>query len=539
MGKKNRKNHSPGTPPSPGQLKDSTSPGKKEALPPGKNARPSSAAADSGKPLNASSAFAAQESPRGENRQAGKSAGKIGKNVSPTQKESSSAETVSHRPPLKGLPVRKKAEKLTGARQSKVNPKVQTLLQHEQHKRNIVKIFLIVTAVMTVLFLIYFLQDQFARTGRHNKAIQARLAKLEENERRMFSVNGYEQERAARDGIRLAEAVLALDYRGQIAEMEKKIKQYNEILETSFPVLAAPGEEGSGFIAKSAMLDMVHIPAGEFYMGQRQNEPGGLNEDELPRRKITIANQFWIARTEVSVWQMRKLIPGYKMELWGGYTLDGLSQPAGSVKWHTAALFCQKLTELERAAGRIPEHYEYRLPSEAEWEYACRAGTESTYYWGNSFGNEGAVYANSLDKRSALKFGWQEGPDMAQNDRHYVSAPAGSYKPNAFGLYDMSGNLWEWCYDWYDPNAYKDHITPRKSPVQLRPVSVAYTQYRPFDASTYDIETPCKVIRGGSWGNLPEDLRSAKRDFMPPEQANTGVGFRPVLAPVIPTKTRN
>ena len=82
-------------------------------------------------------------------------------------------------------------------------------------------------------------------------------------------------------------------------------------------------------------------------MGQRQNEPGGLNEDELPRRKITIANQFWIARTEVSVWQMRKLIPGYKMELWGGYTLDGLSQPAGSVKWHTAALFCQKLTELE------------------------------------------------------------------------------------------------------------------------------------------------------------------------------------------------
>lgn len=431
-------------------------------------------------------------------------------------------------------------EKVTGIRQSKVNPKTEALMQHEKHKRRIVVIFLVVAGVMGCVFLIYYCMNQYEKARARDKRANIQLERLATIERKIEEESDYLRERAARDAIRIAEGIIRMDYRRFATEMEEKIKKYEDILESSFPVLMPPDQPGVNFIAKSAMLDMVHIPAGEFYMGRHDNEAGGA--DELPRRKITLPYQFWIARTEITNWQMRKLVPGFRMKEWDrNHPIDGLNQPAGGVKYHNAELYCQKLTELERQAGKIPDHYEYRLPTEAEWEYACRGGTETIYFWGNEFGETGGAYANSLDLRAANIFGWSKGEDMNKNDGYVVSAPAGSFKPNPFGLHDMSGNLWEWCYDWYAPDAYNDSVTPSRSPLQNKPVSVGYKIMRPWDAGSYTIDTTAKVIRGGSWGNLPQDLRSAKRDFMPPQEENIGVGFRPVLAPkpTIPSKTEN
>jgi formylglycine-generating enzyme required for sulfatase activity len=166
------------------------------------------------------------------------------------------------------------------------------------------------------------------------------------------------------------------------------------------------------------------------------------------------------------------------------------------VSWNDAVEFCEQLSEMpeEKRAGRV-----YRLPTEAEWEYACRGGASSSkpFSFGDSLSSTQANFDGNYPYGGADK-----GPYLARTTR------VGSYEANAFGLYDMHGNVWEWCADWYDQNYYKD--SPRNDPKG------------PATSTS-------RVLRGGSWLDVGRVCRAAFRYDFEPGDRNFIIGFRVVL----------
>jgi formylglycine-generating enzyme required for sulfatase activity/uncharacterized protein YbaR (Trm112 family) len=395
--------------------------------------------------------------------------------------------------------------------------------QNEAHKFRLAKTTALILLITFSLFLLYLLYEHIERKIVHEKEINTIAMKISDCRKIISSSDAYESAKAAFAALCYIETIKMIDWNNN-SEWEGRKDFFMKVIEEE-----STPESNKTFISGSIPLDMVNIPQGVFAMGSTVKDKRA-EEDELPQRNVIINYEFWISRTEVSNMQFKFAYPNHRVEDWAEEKLDELFQPAVMMDWHMAMSFCRFLNEKELKAGRIPESYEYRLPTEVEWEYAARAGTTNIFFWGDKFGDEGAKFANTFDIRTSRIHKWRTEKEMASNDAYVASAAVGSFKPNAFGLFDTCGNVWEWCWDWYNPRAYKE--LDLISPIQTQPVSCDLEMLGTFDRP-YTVEGTSKVIRGGSWGNLPSSCRSGNRDSSVPEKKNNGIGFRVVLAPKI------
>ena len=237
-------------------------------------------------------------------------------------------------------------------------------------------------------------------------------------------------------------------------------------------------------------LHMVAISPGTFVMGANDGA-----DDEKPAHPVTLTKPFWIGRYEVTQAQYQAVTAKNQSHVQGDKAPDAPQRPVETVSWDDAMALCKWLTANEQAAGRVPEGYQYRLPTEAEWEYCCRAGTTTPWHTGASL-EPGQANFGGVRKNEALP--------------HGQTAPVGSYPANAWGLHDMHGNVWEWCLDSYGP-------------------------YVPASVDPFVTGGASRVIRGGSWFSIfsATYCRSAIRNYSSPGGAGYDVGFRVVLAPVL------
>jgi len=244
----------------------------------------------------------------------------------------------------------------------------------------------------------------------------------------------------------------------------------------------------------------VWVPEGCFSMGSPPDE-GGKDPDEGPVHKVCL-DGFWMARSEVTNRQYRRFDPHHESKAVNGESLDGDDRPVVHVSWHDARAFARWLSQHDGGAVT------FRLPTEAEWEYACRAGSTTARFWGAD-PDQACRFANVYDQTSKARngFAW---PAHDCDDGYAVTSPAGSFAPNAFGLYDMLGNVWEWCEDTYNDHAYETHAA--RNPI--------YTASGPF-----------RVNRGGAWNDIARSVRCAVRERLDPAFGNPYVGFRLVWTP--------
>jgi formylglycine-generating enzyme required for sulfatase activity len=264
--------------------------------------------------------------------------------------------------------------------------------------------------------------------------------------------------------------------RQRLAAVEAAKQKAEEELvaaKTDLEKMSGP-KEGQAWIIPDLGLVLEPIPTGRFPMGSAN----GIS-DEKPVTQVKFTQPFWLGKMEVTQGEWEAMM-GSNPSL---FKNAGLRAPVENVSYDDVLAFCQKLTTRERAAGRLPEGYEYTLPTEAQWEYACRAGTTGDY-------------AGSLDA-----MGWYDG-----GTTHAV----GQNQANAWGLYDMHGNVWEWCLDWYGTYPGGTVTDPTGAPSGSN-----------------------RVNRGGSWFNSPPSCRSASRGRNTPGYRNFSLGFRLALAPQV------
>ncbi len=293
-------------------------------------------------------------------------------------------------------------------------------------------------------------------------------------------------------------------------------------------------------VTNSLGMQLVSIPAGEFTMGNHEStdrlqsdfpayEPERMTQlvDELPVHRVRISRPFYFGQHQVTIGQFAEFVRAtdYQTEAerdgTGGYGYSpelgdfegrkpqyswrnvGFPQaedhPVVNLSWHDAQSFCRWLSGHE---NRI-----YRLPTEAEWEYACRAGTTSRYHSGDEPETLVEV-ANLFDAQGARALPAWSRYALAADDGFSFTAPVGSFRPNAFGLCDMHGNVWEWCHDWYSDSYYAG--------------SASVDPMGPPSGRT-------RVRRGGAWHSWPLYVRSSFRNFNTPESRYLNLGLRVVM----------
>lgn len=275
-----------------------------------------------------------------------------------------------------------------------------------------------------------------------------------------------------------------------IAELEYSVQAFDEILNDE------------------TNLKIIIIPGGSFMMGAPEDELGSY-DDEKPKHPVTVSS-FAIGQTLITQdqWKMISSLPKIKLKLNPSPSFhSGSDLPVERVNWFEAVEFCDRLTRLTRKP--------YRLPSEAEWEYACRAGTTSAFNIGPTIATDFANYRGVDDVRAEITYFGNYG-DAPNGIYRGKTTDVSSFPPNQNSLYDMHGNVWEWCSDHWHPS-YEN--APIDGSVWLNQES--------------DEDADC-VLRGGSWFNSPHDCRSAIRNFNTPGNRDGTVGFR-VLLPLSPS----
>jgi len=246
--------------------------------------------------------------------------------------------------------------------------------------------------------------------------------------------------------------------------------------------------------------NMVPIPAGSFLMGANTmtGAPYYPLASERPVHQVTISRPFWIGKYEVTQAEYLAVTNHNPSHFQGASYPNSGNRPVDSVTWNDAMAYCAALTTLEAAAGRLPAGYQYRLPTEAEWEYCCRAGTTTEYHYGNTLVCAQANFWYSNHTTSHCLVG--------------NTIVVGSYTANAWGLHDMHGNVWELCLDWWNGGAN----------YPAGPITDPYVT-----------SGPIRVFRGGGWLGVSNVCRSAFREGNFPTYTNDNLGFRVVLAPVL------
>ncbi len=250
---------------------------------------------------------------------------------------------------------------------------------------------------------------------------------------------------------------------------------------------------GQGVVGQG--LNMVRIQPGTFQMGSLEPldvAPFYNQPNAQPVHAVTITLPFWMGKYEVTQAEYQALM-GSNPSVW-----IGAQHPVNNVDWNDSVAYCAALTAVESAAGRVPAGYQYRLPTEAEWEYACRAGGATEFSHGQTLVCSQANFYFSTD--SVMFCGINS------------IVAVGSYAPNGFGLHDVHGNVQEWCLDAWDGSAN----------YPASPVSDPWVS-----------SGPLRVLRGGHDQVSSVYCRSAYRQTGQPSRENSTMGFRVVLAPVL------
>ncbi len=308
-----------------------------------------------------------------------------------------------------------------------------------------------------------------------------------------------------------------------------------EVAPTTAAIAAMKTVKSKEWTVPTLAMKMKRIPAGTFKMGSPASEK--LRHDDEKLHNVTISKPFYMGVYEVTQAQFYKImLPDfdhagwtyYRGPFWRGtaihYRRTDMGQkfsPVGAelqpehpmecVTWPRSIDFCKKLNEIESKARRLPAGYEYRLPTEAEWEYACRAGTNTPFNIAEANFDEiqkaydARIRYHRYDGLLSFAYMMKVHPRLSLTDK-----VGGNRKPNAWGLYDMHGNVYEWCLDTVKPYSART----KKDPVVLGPGE--------------------KIIRGGGIGGPPRSLRSAARHAVPKDIDYYGMlGLRLVLAPKV------